>query len=62
MRAVVYVQCKAFFGSGSLFPGCHEGDVDPCEVVKISTQFFCPSDFGLARYVASFNHRCSMGS
>ena len=47
VRAVVYAQYKAVFGSGSLFPGYHARDVDPCEVVKISTKLFCPSDFGL---------------
>ena len=54
MRAVVYAQYKAVFG--------HVGDVDPCEVVKISTILFCPSDFGLGCNIRGIVHRCSMES
>ena len=43
LRAVVDAQYKAVFVSGSLFPGCHLGDVDCCVMFKTPTILSCPA-------------------
>ena len=56
LRAVVDAEYMAVSVSGSLFPACHEGHVDCCEMVKIPTIISCPAmkSLGGTIFVSAF--------